>query len=124
MKSILGVLVSFKNNGESQFAGHILQYESYKSLYPVLNCDIYTIANRRFNNKYFSIYCDDEGLLKEDAMFGACSADQKEMLAGNLFIVKHNDEGEIQSLKQEEVDYILGFIRLDKLGNKWLVYDF
>jgi hypothetical protein len=57
-------------------------------------------------------------------MFGACSSDQKEMLAGNLFIVKHNDEGEIQSLKQEEVDYILGFIRLDKLGNKWLVYDF
>lgn len=124
MKSILGVLVSFKENGESQFAPHVLQYDSYKSLYPLLNCDIFTIADRKLGDNYFSFYCDDEGLLKEDAMFGACSSDQEEMLAGNIFIVKHDDEGAIQSLTKEEADYILGFVRKDRLGNNWLVYDF
>jgi hypothetical protein len=80
--------------------------EDWRSIYDLLNCTTFTIATRRFGNYVFDIYADDEGLLKQDQIVTAISTDMKEMLVGNLFIVAHDDDGEVVGLTDEQIRYL------------------
>lgn len=99
------------------------EYESYKSLYPIVDCDLFDIPTRYIKGKPFDIYLDDEGLLKGKPVTAA-SDDGLEVLVGNLFFCKHNDEGGIESLTDEDVNLILSSVDVDLDGARVVSYGF
>jgi hypothetical protein len=126
MKKIKGILVRPSDKGNT-YVPYELDYENYKSLYPILDCDMFTIATRKIGDKYFDIYCDDEGLLKNDYKFAASTEGGKEILAGNLFIVLHDEDGAIISLSEDDANMILSNVfdvEIDGVTTDLLLYSF
>lgn len=105
MKKIKGVLVS---NGEVK--EYELEYNSYKDYYKVLNCDTFDIQTRKFGDEWLDIYCDDEGLFKENnkpSVLTFANGELVEQIVGNVFIVSHDDEGETISLTDEQIKKVM-----------------
>ena len=105
MAKLRGVLVRPNESG----VDFTFDLNSYKDFYPVLDCDAFDIVERKFGNNYYDIYVDDEGLLnnKETAIYTLGEGGVVEILVGNCFVCKHNDEGDTISLTDDEVDEIL-----------------
>ena len=101
-------------------------------------------ATRKIGDKYFDIWCDDEGLLKDNlraSAFNDLSKDYlKEVICGNIVIANSNEEGETVGLTDADIALIqsstkiidkpnLGFssnfgdITLE-LNSEVLLYDF
>ena len=78
-----------------------------EDIYDNLNCRCFDIATRRIGDNYYDIYCDDEGLLKEEPIVSAINHSGEVMLVGNLLFAKHDEEGETVGLKETEVMEIL-----------------
>lgn len=76
------------------------------SFYKALGCDCFDIAYRKVGGKYYDIFCDDEGLFKEDNPITAISSRCERMLVGNLIFANHNEYGETTSLSDEDIDNI------------------
>lgn len=75
--------------------------------YDLLNCDIIDIVDRKIGDGYYSIICDDEGLLKSDYRISSINKNKEPMLVGNLLITKHNYEGEDIGLTEDEAYQIM-----------------
>ena len=106
---IKGILIT-PNQKETSPRMYELEVNSYKDYYPLLECDTFDIQTRNFNGKWLDIYCDDEGLFKEDnkpAILTYSDGQLVEQIVGNVFIVNHNDEGETISLTDEEIEAVL-----------------
>lgn len=95
------------------------------NLYEMIDCSCLDCLERRFGDKYFDIWVDDEFLLKADKVIipNAMSYDERaiEYVAGNLLIVKHNEEGAMESLTDDDIKYIEDFIY--KVPNGLCLYD-
>ena len=75
------------------------------------------------NNRYYSVYFDDEFRLTRDNLSDSTSAimtDDKIYLCGNLIIFADNDNGEDSSLSKEDIGYILNYVAwyTDSKGNR------
>ena len=105
MAKLRGVLVRPKEKA----VDFTFELNSYMDFYPVLDCEVFDVVERKFGNNYYDIYVDDEGLLnhKEEAIFTLGDTGVVEILVGNCFICKHNDEGDTISLTDAEVDEII-----------------
>lgn len=120
-KKIVGVLVDVNNNVVNVTR---IEYDTNDNdyldvYYKVLNCDTFDIVTRRIGSSHYSIYCDDEGLFKEDNKPSAITFDGArvvEVLVGNLFVCKHNDDGETISLTDKEMDEIFEYVHSLKFG--------
>jgi len=100
---IRGILVDVN---AKTIKAHDLEYHGLDDISCLLKCDILAVVTRFIGNKTFDIYLDDSGLLKENT--AACITDDcSEMLVGNIFICHHDRDGEITSLSDLEIDYIL-----------------
>lgn len=102
---IKGILVDVQANRIKKID---LNYRGIDDLCKILNCEFVEVITRRIGSKTFSIYLDDVGALKGNIP-AAISSDYLEVLYGNLFICRHDHNGEIQSLSELERDYILEF---------------
>ena len=122
MEKIVGVLVTKDDIGFSANR-FVLDYHNYKSMYPILNCETFGIPTRFINGKPYDIYLDDEGLLKGRPV-NAASTDGVEILVGNLFFCKHDDEGHIASLSEDDVKNILSAISFDEEDNGYISYTY
>ena len=71
-----------------------------------------TCVERKIGEHYYDIWCDDEGLLKEEKYIGGASGVGREILCGNLLIAKHDEEGGTIGLTKEEIDEV--FSRISK----------
>ena len=82
--------------------------------YKILNCDTIDIISRKIGNNYYDIICDDEGLLKDMLMPSMIILDGNgkivQFLVGNIFIVKHDGNGNEKSLTNAEIDEIMSNI--------------
>ena len=114
MKKIKGVLVT-PNQKETKPRVYELKVNSYKDYYPLLECDTFDIQERKFGDHWLDIYCDDEGLFKEDNKPAIVTLQPGkgvvETIVGNVFIVGHNDEGETISLTDEQIETVLSWVR-------------
>ena len=106
---ITGVLVDV-SSGTPIIKDGSFNKNDFKTIYDLLNCQLFTIARRKIGKKYFDIYCDDEGLLKEDNVTSAISLDNTEVLVGNIFIVKHDDNGEVVGLDKDDMKFVKLFM--------------
>jgi len=106
MKNIKGVFVDVNARIVEPVTLH---YNSYKDLYPLLNCETFDITRRKFGNQVYDVYCDDEGFLKDDWVPSAFSEEQPEndFLVGNLFVCSHTKNGDIASLTDEQIAEVL-----------------
>lgn len=110
MNKLKGVLIDV-NTGEARAT---TINDDLSSFYSALNCTTIDIVSRKIGTmrKYFSIVCDDEGLLKDNPTVSAFDDNGKPALVGNLFITGGMDyERELTSLTEEEADYVLGYVK-------------
>ena len=75
--------------------------------YRYLECSCFDIACRKIGDKYYDIFCDDEGLFKEDFIFSAVDPSGTGMLVGNLIFANHDDQGNTTSLSEDDVKNII-----------------
>ena len=66
--------------------------------------------SRKIGDKYFEIWCDDEGLYKEDLKASAFCENANEILAGKILIANHRGE-HTTSLKDEDIAMIIEHLR-------------
>lgn len=78
--------------------------------YKYLRCDCFDIARRKLDNKYFDIFVDDEGLLKDDPIVSAITIKREPMLVGNLIFANHDGQGNTVSLSDEDIKLIKSHI--------------
>lgn len=119
---IKGILVDVQANRIKKID---LNYRGIDDLCKILNCEFVEVITRRIGSKTFSIYLDDSGALKENVP-SAISLLYEEVLYGNLFICRHDHNGEIQSLSELERDYILEFektVSFEKGTNQILMHN-
>ena len=75
--------------------------------YRALDCQCIDIAKRKIGEHYYSIFCDDEGKLRDGYIYSAYAVNGRPMLAGNLFICRHDGDGNTVSLTDDEIGEIM-----------------
>ena len=87
--------------------------DSYRDFYPVIDCEHFDVVVRKFGKHYYDIYCDDVGLLlqKPPAIFTFDNDVAVELICGNCFVCKHDDNGDTISLTEDEVNEVLDNVR-------------
>lgn len=108
-KKITGILIDTKNNT----AKTVTIDDMLEAYYSALNCSCIDIVERTigWRKKYFTIVCDDEGLLKATPCISAVSDLGEPMLVGSLFITDFDPStGELVSLSNEELSYVLDHV--------------
>ena len=58
--------------------------DKLEDFYRLLRCDTIDITERNIGGKQFSVMCDDEGLLKDEAIVSAFDSNNNAALVGNL----------------------------------------
>jgi hypothetical protein len=99
-----------------------LAYKGIYTLYKYLNCSTFTVATRKIGESTYDVYCDDEALLKQDPVVAMASEDLSEMLFGNCLILRHDDDGNVAPLTDEDVSDIMDNIRSTSRGDEVIVY--
>lgn len=77
---------------------------SLEGYYALLRCDLIDMPERRIGGEYFTIICDDEGLLKENPVVSAYDPMGNPALVGPIFVVKFDGKDDVRSLTEEELD--------------------
>ena len=112
-KKITGILVDTEN-GITRFeldqSG--TPQQNLQRIYDVLKCDTIDVATRIFGRNAYDIYLDDEGTFKPleeqvPTIVGFDNGECVEQIVGNVFIVKHDGEGGMQSLTDEEMREVI-----------------
>lgn len=105
---VTGVLLDI----HSGMAGRYTVDGSLQGYYTALRCNCITIAKRYIGGEIFSIYCDDEGLLKANYQISAVDGERHPALVGNLFIAQVDEEGNTVSLTGSQIRKALDHIRI------------
>jgi len=85
------------------------------SLHATIKCHNFDIATRLIGNKEYDIFIDDEGLLIHNPTINGFCIDWDEVLAGNLLVLKSNQEGETISLTTKDIEHVLLYVMSNKL---------
>jgi hypothetical protein len=81
--------------------------DNYKNIQQSLDIDIFTVLNIKVGGRNYTMYCDDEGLLKNEPIFTAiCMNADNYYIAGNILLFKSHgsynrslDEHDIEMIK-------------------------
>lgn len=94
--------------------------ENLDEYYERLECDTFDITHRRIGETYFDIFCDDEGLLRENPIIAAVDSSFAPALVGNLIFAHHDKEGNTTGISDEDFRLIqksvINIINVDALG--------
>ena len=71
--------------------------------------DVLRIQIGSNDNAVYDVYCDDEGLLKDNPIVTAYNKALKPLLVGNLLIAQSNSRGEQIDLTEDDIKYIQKF---------------
>ena len=108
-KKITGILI----DTEANTAKAVTIDNTLEAFYSTLHCSCIDIVERTIgeSEKYFTIVCDDEGLLKAAPCISAVSDLCEPMLVGSLLITDFDhDTGDLASLPEQELEYVLDHI--------------
>lgn len=84
----------------------------YTDFYKYIGCSAFDVAGRYIGdeNRWFDIFVDDIGALKENAIISAINGTEV-MLFGNLVITKTAENGEQLPLSDDDIKYLCKYIR-------------
>lgn len=86
----------------------VVYIDTLDDIYKAINARCFDIATRQIGtkpDKIYDIYCDDEGLLKQDNYLSAYGNNDC-LIVGDILIAKHDAQGEMVDLTQADIDYI------------------
>lgn len=92
----------------------IVYIDTLDDICKAINASCFDIATRQVGSdlsKIYDIYCDDEGLLKDNAYLAAYGNEDC-LIVGDILIANHDKYGEMVDLTNEDIDYIREHIRL------------
>ena len=81
----------------------VVECNDLRDYYKYLDCTCFDITRRKVGDKWFDIFCDDEGLLKDNYIATAYTSDHEPALVGNLIFANHNEQGETTSLSDDDI---------------------
>lgn len=85
----------------------LVDVKSWRDICPLLDARLFDVTRVSLGGRLFTIYVDDEGLLKDNPIPMAFdSGDLRPMLAGNLLIMQSDDAGDNRDLTTDEVEII------------------
>lgn len=73
-------------------------------LYKLLNCDRIDITVRNVGKFEYDVVCDDEGLLRDKVIPTAFDENNEPVLVGNLLFCNHDDEGNLSSITDGQIE--------------------
>lgn len=99
MKTLSGLLI---DPHKKEISYHTFQCENYKSLYPILGCDLFDVVTlaRGDDGSVIVMFIDDEGLFKPNQTFFKVSFHGLSHMpfAGKALILKETAEGDLVSM--------------------------
>lgn len=90
--------------------------------YKYLDCTTFDIVSARIGKKRYDIFCDDEGLFKEEQKITAVYVDGDRVvssLVGNLIFANHDNAGNTTSLSKNDIRSIKNSVGLLQVGDKF-----
>lgn len=83
-----------------------VECDELQDFYEALKCRCFDIAYRKVGDRYFDIFCDDEGLFAEKPIVSAVDAGMKPALVGNLIFAHHDSAGNTTRVTDEDIEHI------------------
>ena len=105
MSEITGILIDVLNMRAPR--PYTITTNNLDEYYTALGCDVFDVTTRKIGRQFYDIYCDDEGLLKCNPILSAVDSDGHPALVGNLFVCKHDAEGNTIGLSMHEMHEII-----------------
>lgn len=106
--AVTGILVNVDNQTIDK--AELPMNHTLDDIYKMLKCEVIDIVERKVGEKCFDFIVDDNGLLKPDRKVAVAVRQKKfgvcEELVGNVFICSHNDDGELLSISEQDIEYI------------------
>ena len=81
--------------------------DKLEDFYRLLRCDTIDITERNIGGKQFSVMCDDEGLLKDEAIVSAFDSNNNAALVGNLMFFHTDPNGNLVGISEDECRHLL-----------------
>ena len=106
MNKIKGILIDVLNEQVKV----VTIEDELAEFYKILDCHTIDIVRRKIGNKWYTIVCDDEGLIRDNPKISAINNLGKIALVGNLFICndKQDDDGtDLDDLSAEDIKYLM-----------------
>lgn len=115
-KLIRGVLVSVNEHANNSIKEHYFaRHENdLYDIYAMLKCTCIDVQERTIGTRKYDIYLDDEGRFKSVQIPSVVTTrDNKivEIIVGNVFICASDNEGDMKSLTEEEVQEVINSIK-------------
>lgn len=105
------MLAYYLNPKTDTFGGEPI-LDDLKCFYDMLDCELVEMHDYKLGDKWFNFIMDEEGLFKDDLRIGACDENMEFPIIGSVLITgEPDDEGELTTLTQEDVEYINQFIK-------------
>lgn len=102
-KIVKGVMLT--TNGEFKVVKVKDHYEEFKKLLGIEDSPV-DVQTRKVGGKSYDFWLDDEGLYKtkDGTLNGTClCTDAAEIFVGNVLILRANNDGECESLTEEDI---------------------
>lgn len=84
--------------------------DDLEAYYDLLDCKTIEIVSRAIgagrHPKTFEIVCDEEGLFVEKPVVTAVNKQGEMMFVGALFVCRYGGDGELESLTDDDIDYL------------------
>lgn len=89
-----------------------VEITDFHDFYKHIGCSAFDVAGRYIGdeNRWFDIFVDDIGMLKENAIISAINVTEV-MLVGNLVITRTGEDGEQLPLSNDDIEYLYKYIR-------------
>ena len=90
-----------------------VEITDFHDFYKYIGCSAFDVAGRYVGaeNRWYDIFVDDCGMLKENAIVSAVNMTNCVMLVGNLVITRTGEDGEQIPLTQDDVNYLYEYLR-------------
>lgn len=89
--------------GKDEFATVMDIEDKLDTYYKLIGCDLIEIPIRKIGNKFFSIVCDEEGLLKNNSISSCYCQATGEIFVGNLVICGQSRNGNLTGLNDADI---------------------
>ncbi len=85
----------------------------FHDFYKYIDCSAFAIVGRYIGkeNRWYDIFVDNCGMLKENPILSAVNMTNGAMLFGNLIITRANEDGEQIPLTQDDINYLYEYLR-------------
>lgn len=88
----------------------VVDITNWKQILTHLECKSFTVCTRQIGSdpdRIYDIYIDNMGLFKDQPKVSAVGISDRSTLVGTILISLTDEHGDMKSLTQEDIDYIL-----------------